>query len=127
MAPPRILYVEWYKDSEEALTRLLCDDGYEVITSPTLAESVQLARTEHFDLCLLSEFTADDHTGIELCQLIRAFDHQTPILFYSTQAFAADRAEAINAGAQAYLIKPRELDRLNPVIAGLLKDVVCCH
>jgi len=127
MSPPRILYVEWYKDSEEVMARLLRENGYEVITSPTLAESLRLARTEHFDLCLLSEFTGDDHTGVELCREIRAFDRQTPILFYSTQAFAANRIEAINAGAQAYLVKPRELDRLNPVIAGLLKDTECGH
>ena len=110
MGSARILYVEWYKDSDEAMAQLLGEAGYEVVISPTLAGSLRLARTEHFDHCLLSEYTSDDYTGIELCRRIRAFDHQTPILFYSTLAFAADRVEALKAGAQAYLVKPRELD-----------------
>lgn len=119
---PRILYVEWYKDAEEVTTRLLRLAGYEVTSVPTLAESVQLARAEHFDLYLISEYTSDYYTGVELCRQLRAFNRETPILFYSTLAYSGNQIEALSTGAQAYLTKPCEFDDLNQTIHGLIRD-----
>ncbi|HEU0185694.1 MAG TPA: hypothetical protein VFS27_10305, partial [Blastocatellia bacterium] len=40
----------------------------------------------------------------------------TPILFYSAAAYDRDIAEALRAGAQAYLVKPVDLDNLEQMI-----------
>jgi DNA-binding response OmpR family regulator len=90
---------------------------------------VRLASAERFDLYILSEYTEDAQTGLEVCRHLRAFDQETPILFYSTQGSIIIQAEALGAGAQAYLVKPDGLVEMERVIGRLLKDAARrrCH
>lgn len=107
----RILCVDDDRDTCELVTVLLGQAGYEVIQAQNIADGLTLARTQLFDLILLDWFL-DDGTGIELCQMIRAFDSQTVILFYSGVAYSAEIKKAISAGAQGFLIKPVGTDEL---------------
>ena len=52
---------------------------FEVRSEHTEAEGLNRAATEKFDV-ILADFYLPDGTGLELCQLIRAFDPTTPIL-----------------------------------------------
>ena len=52
-----------------------------------------------------------DLDGFDLCRQIRDFDSDTPILFFSGAAYEADKKRGIEAGANAYVIKP-DLDGL---------------
>jgi DNA-binding response OmpR family regulator len=67
-------------------------------------------QTERFDLYLL-DARLPDLDGFELCRRMRAFDPHTPILFFSGAAYADDKKRGIEAGADAYVIKP-DLDGL---------------
>jgi two-component system, NarL family, response regulator DevR len=60
-----------------------------------------------------------DGSGVELCRVIRAFDPNIPILFYSAVAYDRDIKEALLSGAQAYLVKPVSLDDLEQEVARL--------
>ena len=71
----------------------------------TGAQALSLIEKERFDLYLLDAWLPD-LDGFELCRRMRAFDSQTPILFFSGAAREADRKRGIEAGADAYLIKP---------------------
>jgi DNA-binding response OmpR family regulator len=115
----RILYIEDHEDSRQMLSVLLGRAGYEVATASTVANGLSLAGLERFDLYILdSRFT--DGTGLELCRQIRAFDPDTPILFYSSAIYRSDSEAGIAAGAQDYLIKPTGIDIIEQTIAGLL-------
>ena len=59
-------------------------------------------------------------TGIELCQRIRSFDQKTPILFCSGAVTESDRKAALNAGAQGYLAKPFDPDKLSATLRAAL-------
>jgi len=76
----------------------------------TAAQALWLIRVERFDLYLL-DASLPDLDGFELCRRMRAFDQHTPILFFSGAAFEADKKKGIEAGADAYVIKP-DLDGL---------------
>ena len=67
-------------------------------------------QTERFDLYVL-DASLPDLDGFELCRRMRAFNPDTPILFFSGAAFEADKERGIEAGANAYVIKP-DLDGL---------------
>lgn len=118
-AAKRILYIEDYEDSRHMLAVLLEYGGYDVVTAATVAEGLRLALLERFDLFILdSRFK--DGTGIDLCRKLRAFHPETPIIFYSTSAYAYDIEAGMAAGAQHYLIKPNGVYTIEQTIAGLL-------
>jgi DNA-binding response OmpR family regulator len=118
-ATKRILYVDDHKDSREMLAMMLGQAGYEVATAASVAAGLSLAELERFDLYILdSRFS--DGTGLDLCRQIRAFDPDTPIIFYSSAAYEYNIIAGMDAGAQHYLIKPNGIYTIEQTIAGLL-------
>ena len=118
---PRVLYIEDHADTIELVTLVLEQRSYEVVTGSTIENGVALAASQHFDLYLLDSWLPDG-SGLDLCRQIREFDQDTPIVFYSAAAFEIDRTEALDCGAQAYLVKPSAPSELCSVIASLIKS-----
>lgn len=118
-AKRRLLYVEGYADTRQAVAMLLRMMGYEVDTATGIKDGLTLARKGGYVLFLLAGILSDGW-GLDLCKMIRRFDPATPILFFSALAYPHDRDAALEAGAQEYLIKPSDLERLESVISGLL-------
>jgi DNA-binding response OmpR family regulator len=116
---PRILFVDDNDDIRFMVTQLLGKSDYEVMTTDCVSEALKLARDEVFDLYLLdSRFP--DGTGKDLCERIRKFDHNTPIVFYSGDAHESDKQRALSCGAQAYVTKP-DIDGLPRTIARVMQ------
>jgi two-component system, OmpR family, response regulator len=116
----RILCVDDNEDSCEILSIVLGNAGYECVSTGTVAEALNKTSTESFDLILLDN-RLPDGSGLELCQQIRDFNGDIPICFYTSDGFPAHREAAMQAGANAYLIKPVYPDELEQVVKGLLK------
>jgi OmpR-family two-component system manganese-sensing response regulator len=115
----RLLYVEGYADTLMAISLRLRMAGFDVATAESIEGGFDLARMGGYDLYLLAGILSDGW-GLDLCKMIRGFDATTPIIFFSALAYPNDRETAIAAGAQEYLIKPNDLERLEQVIAKLL-------
>jgi DNA-binding response OmpR family regulator len=118
---PRVLYIEDHDDTRELVTLVLEQKCIEVVTGSTIKSGVDLAGSEEFDLYLLDSWLPDG-SGLELCKKIREFDKATPILFYSAAAYEIDRDQAINSGAQAYLIKPSHPSELCNLVTSLIES-----
>jgi two-component system sensor histidine kinase/response regulator len=107
-------------DSEEktcpVMSALLSELGYTLSHCTSLEEGLHLIRTRHFDLLLL-DWQLKDGTGVELCRMVRTFDAQTPILFYSASAGESEKQRAMGAGAQGYLVRPVEVVNLLQIIS----------
>ena len=114
----RILYVEDHAAFREALTRVLLDWGYEVESACCFAEAMRSARASSYCLDLI-DAGLPDGSGVELCRQIRIFDSSTPIVIYSiSESFGA---EALEAGAQAFIVKGEDLiDDLYQTFSRLL-------
>ena len=117
----RILYVEEHTESCELLVLWLGNSGYEVVTANTITDGLRLAKNEKFDAYILSSWFTDG-TGVELCWEIRLFDSKAPIIFYSAMTRNRDLEAAMKAGAKAYLIKPDDLERIEPTIERLIEE-----
>jgi|SRR5262252_6730738 len=117
----RILYVEEHAESCELLALWLSASGYELVSANTLSDGLGLAKSETFGAYILSGKFIDG-TGLELCRQIRLFDPTTPIVFYSALARDSDLVAAVNAGAQAYLIKPNDFEQIEPTIRRLVNS-----
>lgn len=107
----RILFSEDHPDTREMTCIILGKEGFEVVCPDTSYEVLSLAQKERFDAYLLDSWTPG-LDGIDLCQRIREFDSQTPIVFYSAAAYDGDKKKAIAAGAQAYVAKPATIEQL---------------
>ena len=116
---PRILCTEDDADTLDLLRMLLELEGFEVISADNSANAISAARAEKFDLYLLDSWLPDT-SGEVLCQRLREFDSTTPVLFYSGAATDADKARAMAAGAQGFIVKPADPDKLISEIKRLI-------
>ncbi len=107
----RILCTEDDPDTRELIIYSLTQAGFETICAGTAKDTVSLALTQKFDLFVLDNWMPEI-SGLDLCKQIRMFDSKTPILFYSGAVYEADKQRALEAGAQAYLVKPVANDML---------------
>ena len=123
MKPPdaRILYAEDDADTRELVTLVLEMQNCQVIATGSHDEALRLARAEHFDLYLIDNWMPGT-SGVRLCEQLREFDQDTPVLFYSGAAYETDRERALASGAQGYLVKPADGDALMAEMSRLLSD-----
>ncbi len=106
--PSRVLYVEDHDDTRVLMSILLRGAGLDVTEAASAQEALGLAAAGGFDLYLL-DHTFPDASGVTLCKAIRGMHPRAPILFYSARALPQEREAALRAGAQDYLVKPRDL------------------
>ena len=115
----RILCVDDDPFTCELIKIYLVDAPYELAFAKDLAGSLQLAKSQHFDLYLIDE-RLPDGSGIDFAREIRTFDSRTPIIFHSASAYAQDIRKGLDAGAQAYITKPSDPDEVVKAIKSII-------
>ena len=121
MAKKCVLLVE---DSPEVrrLTRThLLRFGHEVVeASDGQAALVALETTSPDLICL--DLMLPEVSGYEICERIRATPRlsRIPVLVISGRSTPTDRAYALEAGANAYLLKPYHAKQLQAHVTALL-------
>ena len=121
LSKSRILYVDDDSDACEMLKFLLEleDKSYEVTSVSTIPKALALIENQTFELYILDQ-QMPEMTGVELCRLIRQTKPQIPVVFYSAMARDTDRQAALAAGANEYLVKPNDLEKLTDTVKKLL-------
>ena len=117
----RILYVEDDADTRDLVSYVLTGANYEVALAENPEQATVLAQTASFDLYLIDNWMPG-MSGIDLCSRLREFDADTPILFYSGAAYEQDKRAALAAGAQGYLTKPADNEKLLKEVSRLISD-----
>ncbi len=117
----RVLYADDNEDACFMLSTLLGFSNIETTPANSIDEALKLAQAEQFDLYLL-DTRFPEGSGLELCRQLREFNPQTPIVFYSGDAYETDKVKGIAAGANAYLVKP-DCERIAPLVFQLIKQV----
>ena len=110
----KILLVEDHAESRRSLQKLIERRGHEVaaVGSAEKAE-VELAK-QRFPFLIL-DWMLPGKSGVELCQELRAQPHgdELFILLVTARDDPADLEQALEAGANDYLTKPLDSDRLH--------------
>jgi CheY-like chemotaxis protein len=122
-AERRILCVEDDADSCEIITELIQRSGkpFKVTAARTTDEALELIASERFDLYIVDTWVPE-MGGLRLTRRIRENDAVTPILFYTAISSKPDKNKASDAGANAFLTKPNDLDSLVSTVTRLLED-----
>jgi two-component system chemotaxis response regulator CheY len=118
---PRILVVDDATVVRMYYRQLLEGDGYVVDEAINGVEGLEKALRTSFDLCIV-DVNMPMMDGLEFLLALRLqpATHSLPALVTTTQAGAADRAAALAAGANDYLVKPVAGDMLAVHVAALL-------
>jgi CheY-like chemotaxis protein len=114
-----ILYVDYSSDNAEVVKFFLNQSGYEVETCETGEAALDLARQNDFAL-IMTEFRLPDMKGTDFCRRFRQFNAQIPLVFFTASVQKWEKEEGLASGAQAYLIKPDDLDKIAETAGSLI-------
>lgn len=110
----KILLVEDHAESRRSLQKLIERRGHEVVAVGSAEEAEVELKAQRFPFLIL-DWMLPGKSGIELCQELRAQPHGDEffILLVTARDDPADLEQALEAGANDYLTKPLDSDRLH--------------
>lgn len=118
----RVVLVEDEDVLRDELAFQLQQHGLEVVALPS-AEA--LYRFLSVSLCgvVLLDIGLPGESGLEVCQYLRENDAGIGIVFLTAHNLRDDRLSGLAAGADAYLVKPVDIDELILTVSRLLDRV----
>ncbi|MEH1872147.1 response regulator [Nostoc sp.] len=116
----KILVVEDDEANAEILARILCNQNYTVEVAKDGEVAWELIIVYDYDL-LLIDITLPHLDGISLCRRIRTQSYKMPILMVTGRGSGHDQAIGLDAGADAYMVKPLDHEVLIAGIRALLR------
>jgi DNA-binding NtrC family response regulator len=121
MSKPLILVADDHTDVRQALSLLLSDCGYDVVTAASPAEALSVLRQSSPELALLDLNYQRDTTsgaeGLALLRQVRAEHRELPVVILTGWATVSLAVEAMQLGAQDFLEKPWENARVRSILA----------
>lgn len=122
MGQAKILAVDDSPTILEMIRTILMEGGYEVVTAADGAEALNMAKSENPDLILL-DVMLPKLDGYRVCRLLK-FDQNykhIPIIMLTAKSEEQSVATGIRTGANLYLTKPIEPERLLASVASELE------
>jgi PAS domain S-box-containing protein len=116
----KLLLLEDHADTARALSRLLENRGYRTQIAPTVAAALEAVDQTEFDL-LLCDLGLPDGTGMDFIGKIRR-ERKTPAIALTGFGMQQDVDRARQAGFDAHLTKPVNMQKLEATIWQLLRD-----
>lgn len=112
---PSVLIIDDDDDILMTMTKLLSEAGYVTETAKTGAEAIEKSKQKFFNLALI-DIVLPDMQGTQLLIKLQETVPKMRKLIITGHATLANAVEAVNLGADAYIIKP-----INP--QEILKDI----
>lgn len=96
--------------------------GYQVVSCTLAKDAIQLLEAENNVSLVLMDMMMPEIDGYEAIRLIRssAVIKDLPIIAVTAQAMSGDREKCLEAGAQAYVSKPIDVDVLLTEVERLI-------
>ena len=114
----RVLLVEDHEDTRRVMTRLLTAFGCSVVAAPNMAQALELAGHDKFDL-LIADIGLPDGSGVELMERIKPLQPDIRGVAVSGFGQPEDVKASQDAGFDAHLVKPINFQRLLQVLEQL--------
>jgi two-component system, OmpR family, KDP operon response regulator KdpE len=114
-----ILVVDDEPQIRRVMRSTLSSSGYDVIEANNGQEAIEMAVREHPDLILL-DVNMPEMTGFEACSKIRV-SFNTPIIMVTVRNSEQDKIQALDSGADDYVVKPFAIGELLARIRAALR------
>ena len=111
---PRILVVEDDQDIRQLLQDRLRAMGYRIQLAVDGVQAVEVMRGERFEGMIL-DIGIPSIDGMDVLRHIRRWDQQIPIVMVTASGSKESAVRAIGMGAQAYMLKPFDVNELQRV------------
>ncbi len=121
MTPRTVLLVEDNEDSREIYGTLLRHQGYRVLLAESGTEGLEAAREHRPDIVVL-DLGLPEMDGFEVARHLRE-DPRTsgiPILVLTVHGQPGDRADAEEAGADRYVVKPADPTGVGELVGRMI-------
>src|SRR5438270_9432335 len=119
---PSVLIIEDDADSRRAMAELFAREDWKVFEAEDGDAGVNLA-VQHRPEVILCDLLMPKSNGFQVCRTIRQQLQPTKIIVISGRDYAVDRASALEAGADEYLLKPITWELLRDAIDRLLPEI----
>lgn len=117
---PSILIVEDDESIRETLTTILQQKGYRVETAKNGQEGIQKSKTKFFNMALL-DVKLPDMEGTKLLTLLHETTPKMIKIMITGYPSLENAVEALNQGADSYIIKPVKPEKLLALIEEKLE------
>ncbi len=116
----RCLIVEDYPPLRSNIEECLAEEGFVVDSSATGDEGLELAENHPYDVIVL-DIMLPEVDGITIMKRLRALQDKTPVMIISARDGLDQRVDALNHGADDYLVKPFALIELVARLRALIR------
>src|SRR5438270_12284108 len=122
MLMPSVLIIEDDEDGRRALSKLFARTDWKVFEAADGDSGVELALRNRPEV-ILCDLLMPKSNGFQVCRTIRQQLQPTKIIAVSGRDYAVDRASALEAGADEFLLKPITWEVLRESIDRLLTSI----
>jgi len=116
----RILVVDDDEDIRKVLTTILEDEGYTVESASTAKKAIERTRRKFYNLALI-DIRLPDMEGIELLAKMRDTTPRMRKIIITGYPTLQNAIEAVNRGANAYILKPFDMEQVLKTIKEELR------
>ena len=116
----RVLVAEDDDDLRDVLLRGLSEEGYVVDAVRNGEDALDHLAVYEYGVCIL-DWRLPGRSGVEVLRWVRSRGIQSPVLMLTARDAPADRVEALDAGADDYVVKPFDYSELLARLRALLR------
>lgn len=115
-----LLCVEDDEDTCE-LVRFVFEQANFHVTTCSVQDCLEITEKYSFSAIILDNYF-DKLNGIDICREIRKLHRHTPIVFFTGEVRQSEKEKALAAGANDYLVKPDDFERLVETVTNLIQN-----
>jgi DNA-binding NtrC family response regulator len=116
----RILIIDDDENIRKVLTTILEDEGYDVESVDTAKKAIERTRRKFYNLALI-DIRLPDMEGIELLTKMKNATPKIRKIIITGYPTLQNAVEAVNRGADAYIMKPFDMEKVLEEIKDQLK------